>query len=55
VCTPHPHAPQPLLWLGDMRSKLTGLQWSYAKLSGAASVSLLAACTSLRSLKLRLW
>ena len=41
--------------LGDVRGKLAGLQWSYAKLSGPNSATLLAACTSLTSLKLRLW
>jgi hypothetical protein len=46
---------QALLALGDVCGKLTGLQWSYAKLSGPSSTSLLAACTSLTSLKLRLW
>jgi hypothetical protein len=53
---PHPAAhTQALLSLGDIRGKLTGLQWSYAKLAGASSMSLLGSCTALRSLKLRLW
>jgi hypothetical protein len=46
---------QALVSLGEVRRKLTGLQWSYAKLSGPSSVNLLASCTNLRSLKLRLW
>uniref|UniRef100_A0A383WIA2 F-box domain-containing protein n=1 Tax=Tetradesmus obliquus TaxID=3088 RepID=A0A383WIA2_TETOB len=44
-----------LVSLGEVRRKLTGLQWSYAKLFGPSSVNLLASCTNLRSLKLRLW
>ncbi|KAF6253885.1 hypothetical protein COO60DRAFT_1628088 [Scenedesmus sp. NREL 46B-D3] len=44
-----------LVSLGEVRRRLTGLQWSYAKLSGPSSVTLLASCTNLASLKLRLW
>jgi len=46
---------QALLALGDVRGKLTGLQWSYAKLAGPTCTALLATCTALTSLKLRLW
>lgn len=52
---PFTAACQALLALGDVCGKLTGLQWSYAKLTGPSSTNLLAACTSLTSLKLRLW
>jgi hypothetical protein len=46
---------QALLSLGDLRRGLTGLQWSYAKMSGPSCVTLLSTCLNLRSLKLRLW
>lgn len=46
---------QVLLSFGSLRPKLTGLQWSYAKLGGPSFMNLMAQCTNLRSLSLRLW